>query len=103
MSATYTKLKTGGWGIRVQGENAVRAGQNVTVTTKAGKIKEETVRKVLWTGNGITLCAVEPRDRHGDIIRTDDHGRPTCEDCGKWTSGKYRLCYSCAEEEREAM
>ncbi len=56
MTATYTKLKDGSWGIRVVGK--VTTGQTVTVTKKSGESKQETVGKVLWTGDGITLATV---------------------------------------------
>lgn len=52
---TYTKLRDGGWGLR--GAN-LSAGSTVQVTTKAGKVKSETVGRVLWTGNGICLATI---------------------------------------------
>jgi len=55
-TATYTKLRSGDWGIRVQG--SVEAGAVLTVTKKSGEAKAETVAKVVWSGNGITLCAI---------------------------------------------
>lgn len=61
ISATYSKLKSGEWGIRVPG--ATREGQTVTVTTKAGAAKTETVARVLWTGNGVSICAIAQRSR----------------------------------------
>ncbi len=57
MSATYTKLKDGSWGIR--STSAVQAGDQVTVTKKSGESKTETVGRVLWTGNGVWLCTVQ--------------------------------------------
>lgn len=73
MRATYTKLKSGEWGIRVEGK--VSEGDVITVTKKDGATKSETVEKVVWTGNGITLCAIRQRDnsRSGGGLR------------GKWT------------------
>jgi hypothetical protein len=56
MSATYTKLKSGEWGVRVQGD--ARVGQVVTVKKRDGTTKTETIEKVVWSGNGISLCAV---------------------------------------------
>jgi len=51
--ATYMKLKNGDWGIRVEGP--VQIGQQVTVTTKAGMTKTETVAAVLWSSGGVSL------------------------------------------------
>ena len=55
-SVTYTKLKTGDWGLRIQG--SVKPGDAVTVSKKNGDVKRETVGKVVWTGNGISLATI---------------------------------------------
>jgi hypothetical protein len=65
-TATYTKLKSGDWGIRVQG--IVRAGDKVTVRKKSGESKVETVEKVLWAGDGVSLCMI----RRAGLIYDDD-------------------------------
>lgn len=63
MKASYTKLKSGAWGVRVLG--TVQQGQSVTVTKKDGGTKEETVKTVIWSGQKegqtITLCAIARR------------------------------------------
>lgn len=59
-TATYTKLQNGTWGIRVT-LPAPSVGESVTVTTKAGQVKTETVEKVLWQGNGVAICAIAQR------------------------------------------
>lgn len=62
-TATWTKLKTGDWGIRVKGDKPAR-GDVVTVTKKSGDTSPAVVDAVLWTGEDrddgepITLCAV---------------------------------------------
>lgn len=56
MSATYTKLRSGEWGIRVQG--AAKEGQTYSVTKKSGETKQERVSKVVFTGSGVSLCAI---------------------------------------------
>lgn len=63
MNATYTKLRDG-WGIRVAG-GLPKAGESISVRTKSGKEKIETVQKVIWTGpdkynptQTIALCAI---------------------------------------------
>lgn len=58
MATTYTKLRDGSWGLRVEGP-APAAGQTVTVTKKSGETKAEKIGKVLWTGNGVSLCTIE--------------------------------------------
>lgn len=56
MSATYTKLKSGNWGVRIEG--AAQAGQTITVTKRDGSTKSETIERVVWSGNGVSLCAI---------------------------------------------
>lgn len=61
MQATYTKLKSGAWGVRVNSES-VRKGQSITVAKKDGSTKTETIAAVVWHGNGISLCAIAQRE-----------------------------------------
>lgn len=56
MSITYTKLKSGAWGIRSTEE--INAGQMITVAKKSGESKQEIVEKVVWSGNGVWLAAL---------------------------------------------
>ena len=77
MSATYTKLRTGDWGIRVQ-ERAVAAGDVVTVHKRDGSTQQETVTNVLWQGvQGVVLCAIVPRERPAN--RKGGRAVPRCE------------------------
>lgn len=46
--ASYTKLRSGEWGVRVPG--GIQAGQLVVVRQRNGKERTECVRYVLWTG-----------------------------------------------------
>lgn len=97
MSASYTKLKSGDWGVRVTG--TARVGDRVTVITRAGERKEETIEKVIWTGNGVSLCSVvskkktasAPAGRVGTL-----YGRRTGCACGS-IEGQSRSndCYTC--------
>jgi len=61
-TATPAKLRNGNWGARVKG--AVKAGDAVTITTRAGKSWTATVTRVLWTGGDVSLCAVSSGDSH---------------------------------------
>lgn len=54
---SYSKLRTGNWGIR--STTKVVEGQSVTVTKKSGESKSETIQKIVWTDNaGVWLCAI---------------------------------------------
>lgn len=54
--ASYTKLKSGEWGVR--SETQAPEGATIEVKTKAGEVKSETITKQVWTG----------RDRDGRIV-----------------------------------
>lgn len=62
MTATYTKLKSGDWGIRVIG--AISPGSLVVVTKKDGRQKDEVVDKVLFrdSAQNVTLCSIKQRE-----------------------------------------
>lgn len=64
MTATYTKLRDGDWGIRVVGQ--VVPGQAVDVTKKSGEVKMERIAKVLFVeADGASVCSIE-RDARGE-------------------------------------
>jgi hypothetical protein len=81
--ATYTKLRNDTWGIRVKGPAV--PGDTVEVTTKAGETKKEVVERVLWEGDGVTICAVVrtesssagPRPRRAPCIVVEDGEAPS--------------------------
>ena len=74
-SITYAKLRDGTWGIRAEG--TVRAGETVTVRKKDGPTKTETVGKVLWEGEGVTLASI------GSSNTGKSRGGAVCAECGK--------------------
>lgn len=57
-TATPLKLKNGDWGARVNSDS-VQVGDIVRITTRAGKSWEAEVLKVIWSGNGISICATQ--------------------------------------------
>ena len=57
--ATPAKLRSGDWGAKVHGE--CQPGDVITITTKAGKSWDATVRKVIWSGDGVSIVATERR------------------------------------------
>lgn len=77
MSASYSKLKSGEWGVRVQG--TAKPGANCLVTLKNGKTKTETLDRLIWEGDGVQLYAIKrgptPEDTqqvHNQDIIIDD-------------------------------
>jgi hypothetical protein len=57
MTTTYTKLRDGSWGLR--STESIAAGARIAVAKKSGETKIETVGRVVWTGNGITLATIQ--------------------------------------------
>ena len=57
MEATWTKLKSGAWGVRVPGP-AIE-GACITVRKKSGETANVTVREVVWSNGDISLCTVQ--------------------------------------------
>ena len=55
-NATFSKLPTGDWGIRVEGD--AQPGQSVHVTKRNGSAKEVTIERVLSTADGVSVCAI---------------------------------------------
>lgn len=93
MNATFAKLRDGSWGLRVKGQ--VSSGQSVTVTKKSGGSEVKTVGRVLWSGDGVSLCTIagggsSGRDSAGNRIGNGDSyragvtapGGRRCQYCG---------------------
>lgn len=72
--ASYTKLKTGEWGLRVQGK--VTPGEKIVVTKKDGSTKEEEVGQVLWSDSTVTLASLVPKPQEFRRRKYE------CEECG---------------------
>jgi hypothetical protein len=107
MANTYTKLRDGSWGVRIHG--SASAGQTVNVTKKSGEVKAETICRVIWTGNGVTLASIQPtaraatRSATGYPSRASSSGR--CREChGEIKDCSHHramggLCGACAFDE----
>ena len=82
--ASYTKLRDGSWGIRVPESLRATAGDVVTVTKASGEIKDEIVARVLWTGQGISLCSIQQSAaRASGSSRRSSGNRGYCDECGE--------------------
>lgn len=60
MQASFTKLRSGDWGIRVTG-GVPEAGQSVVVAKRDGSSDTVSVDRVVWSGEGVALCAIVRR------------------------------------------
>jgi hypothetical protein len=56
---TYSKLRDDSWGIRCTTE--VKPGDVVLVEKRDGTKKNEVVKTIVWQGQGVWLCSVEPK------------------------------------------
>jgi hypothetical protein len=56
-TGTYTKLRTGEWGVRIVGQAPV-VGQVVMVQKRNGETKEEAIGGIVWSGGGVTICSI---------------------------------------------
>jgi len=89
--ATYAKLYSGAWGIRVSATAAPEAGAMVTVQRRDGQQRHETVLKVehqvtvdQWICS-IVQRARTPRARSGQL----------CPQCGSEPLGNDGRCWEC--------
>lgn len=72
MRATYAKLTSGKWGVRVTGA-VPSPGTTVVVTKKDGSTRTEVIEKVVWQGEGVALCTIREQDVETRI----------CWECGR--------------------
>ena len=61
MNATFTKLRDGSWGLRVNGSATL--GDVVTVTKRSGERVQATVGRIVWSKGGVTLCEAGKAER----------------------------------------
>lgn len=102
MSNSYTKLKSGEWGVRVVGPKP-REGQSVTVKKKDGTEKRETVEQVVYSApDGRThLIAVSraERPRTAQVGIRGGRRRTGCR-CGSYEDEiNAGDCFSCRHDQ----
>lgn len=109
ITATPAKLRSGEWGARVR--QSVHEGDEIEITTKAGKSWVATVTKVVWSGNGSSIVATESksksrngytpakRDSRGYVTERGHHDGYcgyTCPVSGKRCCPEHGPCHDCA-------
>ena len=94
---SYAKLKSGEWGVRVEGP-APRTGSRITVTKKDGSTKTETIAAIVWEGTGVTLCAIAAGDSSGYSRSSGRGGRAPGTGGGRRASYPRTGC-SCGSRE----
>jgi hypothetical protein len=73
MQATYTKLRTGAWGVKLTGCQAdgFTPGYTIEVVKRDGSRKIERIDRVVWKGEGVMICAIAATQRPA---RTSGYG-----------------------------
>jgi len=100
MPITYTKLKSGNWGVR--STEALITGQTITVTKKDGGTKTETVDKVVWSGNGVWIAATRALTTTGPSRQRSYRGTRTGCGCGSIEdTPRLSDCRSCRFENED--
>lgn len=85
MGATYTKLRSGDWGVKVDGK--VNEGAQVQVRKQNGSVKVERIGRVVWTGADsrtgatVSICSIE-RAGPSSTSRSRDRGKWNGCSCG---------------------
>lgn len=96
---SYTKLRDGSWGLRINSGQTVTPGQTITVTKKSGDTKQETVGKVLWSGNGVTLATIAQSSGQSSSPRGNQRGTWTGCSCGSVEEfSKHTDCAGCLHD-----
>jgi hypothetical protein len=94
MATTYTKLRSGAWGVRCT--DRVGVGDTVTVTKRDGSVKRETIATIVWKGDGVTLAALAAKGAAAAAPR----GRRTGCACGSVEDEpRDSDCSSCQHDE----
>lgn len=71
-TATPTKLRDGSWGATVK-STSIKTGDTVQITTRGGKSWTARVSRVVWSGNGISICATASLDRPARSSRSSSN------------------------------
>jgi hypothetical protein len=116
MKATYTKLKNGTWGLRVESAGPVGVGECITVAKKDGSTREEVVHAVVWSGRDrnsadsiTTICALAPQDytaRNARKYLPRNLPCPNCKEPNRLTladQARGYQCNGCADREEAAF
>ena len=88
-TATYTKLRTGSWGLRGRG---FVAGERTLVIKRSGERQAVTVERILWTGDdGQQIATID--QRYGVTVdRPLQTARPRICTCGGCGAGSIECC-----------
>lgn len=87
-TATFTKLRSGNWGVRVPFQ--VAPEDIVTVTKKSGTTKNVVIGKIVWRGKGVAIAEIIPEPRYQGA----GHAKPAARKSDTYNTGDYRITAS---------
>lgn len=94
--ATYTKLQSGNWGIRLTGSESIPApGDKVTVSKKDGTTKLEIVDKLVHQGDGYALCSIRQAAAPQRASKRRCWPGMECPSCGSEPLNRALQCWEC--------
>ncbi|MFH1572232.1 MAG: hypothetical protein ABIL09_29850 [Gemmatimonadota bacterium] len=102
-TATWTKLRTGDWGVRVvlNGEN-IGDGDAITVTKRNGETKTAILGRRVWAGvDGTDRIAVFAVAKAGSAPPVNRGGRGTWTGCSCGSVDEYEKpsdCWTCRHD-----
>ena len=76
--ASWCKLRDGSWGVKVDGTATV--GQSIKVAKNSGETQDVTIQRIVFSGNGVSLCAVSLPNGTG---AQSSGPRKKCWECGR--------------------
>ena len=76
MTAVYTKLRSGEWGLKITGDETCE-GEVVIVRKKDGSVNYETVNKIIFENDNYAICTIHKYNQLAGRITYDDDGYAT--------------------------
>lgn len=70
MAATFTKLRSGDWGIKIarDGGYLPKAGEYVEVESRDGRKSLKAVGRVVWSNDEVAICTINASpDAYGRV------------------------------------
>ncbi len=98
-TATPTKLRSGDWGAKIHGTVAI--GDEITITTRAGKSWQARVSRVVWTDGSVAICATTSPDRPQATRRSGTWTGCSCgsrEDSNGQLIESAKNCWTCEHD-----
>ena len=97
--ATFTKLRNGSWGIRIDGKP--EPGAQITVKKKSGETEAKVIDRVIWTGpdrktgQPVSICSVKEATKASVWSSDQDYCYHACPVTERQCNPKNGPCHDC--------